>query len=199
MCSITAKKQNYSQVKVIIIDFYDSFTFNIAHYVAKLNVEVDVIRHDLLEMSDLEKYDKIILSPGPGLPLEKVNLISVIEHFASKKPILGVCLGMQAIGLFLGGKLVNQKSVKHGIQEEISILKDSVLFQKLNVKMQVGLYHSWAIENIDNAYVTAVSENNVVMAIEAVDKQLFGVQFHPESIMTEFGLTILSNFINFKA
>ena len=198
MCSVSAKKQNYSQVKVIIIDFYDSFTYNIAHYVEKLKVEVDVIRHDELTLSTLTEYDKIILSPGPGLPSEKTNLHSVINDFVGKKPILGVCLGMQAIGLFLGGKLINQAFVKHGIQESVTIVKESVLLEQLPAKFSVGLYHSWAVGELDEQFVTAISENEVIMAIESSSQLLFGVQFHPESIMTENGLEILSNFINFR-
>lgn len=183
---------------MIIIDFYDSFTYNIAHYVEKLKVEVDVIRHDELTLSTLTEYDKIILSPGPGLPSEKTNLHSVINDFVGKKPILGVCLGMQAIGLFLGGKLINQAFVKHGIQESVTIVKESVLLEQLPAKFSVGLYHSWAVGELDEHFVTAISENDVIMAIESSSQLLFGVQFHPESIMTEYGLEILSNFINFR-
>jgi len=185
-------------VKLIIIDFYDSFTFNIAHYVEKLNVEAIVIRNDKFDFNMATIEDKIILSPGPGLPTEKSNLLSLIDYFEGRIPILGICLGMQAIGLHLGGKLVNQNFVKHGMQESVKIIKDSVLLEHLPAQFPVGLYHSWAIDSLDNQYVTAVSENEVIMSIESKSRMLFGVQFHPESIMTEYGLHILSNFINFK-
>lgn len=184
-------------MKVVIVDFYDSFTYNLFHYFDQLNVELTVIRHDYLNFNDLDRADAIVLSPGPGLPREKVNLMEILELYAGKKPILGICLGMQAIGLHLGASLVNQNVVKHGVQEKLIVMKSSVLFNGLPNEFMVGLYHSWKVEGIQGEWKTAELENQTAMSIEVPNTKLFGVQFHPESVLTQNGLKILANFLKF--
>ncbi len=157
---------------------------------------VTVIRNDELDLSTILNYDKLVLSPGPGLPKEKENLFEILEHFRGKIPILGICLGMQAIGEFMGGNLQNQSIVKHGIAESITVSNSNYLFKNLPEVIQVGLYHSWEIVDIAAENTSSVSQNNVIMSIEFPELKLYGVQFHPESILTENGLQLLRNFLN---
>lgn len=185
-------------MKILIVDNYDSFTYNLSHYAKSVATEVEVVRNDALIFEDLERFDKIIISPGPGLPKETKNLFEVLSHFHSKKPILGVCLGMQGIAEFFGGTLLNQEKVKHGVEEVITIKESSLLFETIPAKIKVGLYHSWKVDTKSfpqELKITAVSENGVIMALEHKAFPVFGVQFHPESIMTEYGKIIISNFI----
>jgi len=181
---------------VLIVDFYDSFTYNLAHYFEKLDCDIDVLRNDELDINCVSNYDKLILSPGPGLPTEKENLLHLLEFFTGEIPILGICLGMQAIGIFKGGQIQNQLSVKHGVSEKVNVLNHKGLFKGLPTTFEVGLYHSWEVINIPHESITSVSENEVIMAIEFPESKLYGVQFHPESIMTEYGLELISNFLN---
>jgi anthranilate synthase component 2 len=181
-------------VKVVLVDFYDSFTFNLVHYLEQLDAEVTVIRHDYLNLAEINSCDAIVLSPGPGLPNEKVNLQDLLQEFVGVKPILGVCLGMQALAEHIGGTLVNQEWVKHGVQEMLSVSSHSGLFATLPSHFQVGLYHSWKVEGLTLLQTSATS-SGVCMSIEDPTKKLYGVQFHPESILTEHGLTLLSNFL----
>ena len=184
-------------MRVLLIDFYDSFTYNIQHYFINIGCEVDVILDDKLDLALLHDYDCVVLSPGPGLPSEKKNIFSVITLCRNSLPILGICLGMQAISEVLGGKLVNQSEVKHGRMEKINLNTNTVLFKGLPEKINVGLYHSWKVEGLEEKFVTALSDYGVVMAIESKKELLFGVQFHPESILTKSGEQILSNFVEF--
>ncbi|MEN9304150.1 MAG: hypothetical protein RL264_2579 [Bacteroidota bacterium] len=184
-------------MKVILVDFYDSFTFNIAHYFELLVDEVEVVRYDKIDFQDLHRSDAIVLSPGPGLPSEKENLKEILSTFAGNKPILGICLGMQALVEFNGGKLYNLGVVRHGVTSLVNARENSVLFDGVPTKFQVGLYHSWGVDVNDKTHVTAVSENNVEMAFEIPAAKIFGVQFHPESILTSHGLKIMENFVNF--
>ena len=181
---------------MLIVDFYDSFTYNLAHYFEKLDCEVTVIRNDGLDLSTLFYFDKLVLSPGPGLPKEKENIFELLKQFNGKIPILGICLGMQAIGEFMGGNLQNQSIVKHGIAENVTISNSNYLFKNLPNIIQVGLYHSWEIVDIAAENTSSFSQNNVIMSIEFPEQKLYGVQFHPESILTENGLQLLSNFLN---
>ena len=183
-------------VKVVLVDFYDSFTFNLVHYLEQLDAEVTVIRHDYLNLSEMHAFDAILLSPGPGLPKEKVNLDALLKEFVGVKPILGVCLGMQALAEFLGGTLVNQAMVKHGVQETLHVSNHKVLFAGLPSKFQVGLYHSWKVDGLAHLQTSATT-SGVCMSIEDPSKKLFAVQFHPESILTEHGLAIMSNFLTY--
>lgn len=181
-------------MKVVLVDFYDSFTFNLSHYFEQLNVDVTVIRHDYLKLDELKTYDAVILSPGPGLPREKENLDKLLQQCVGVKPILGVCLGMQALAEHIGGSLVNQSTVKHGVQELIHVNDHSGLFANLPADFHVGLYHSWKVEGL-RQFQTASTAAGVCMSIEHPAKKLYGVQFHPESILTEHGLELLSNFL----
>lgn len=177
------------------MDFYDSFTFNLSHYLEQLNVDVTVIRHDYLNLTQINVFDAIILSPGPGLPGEKQHLMELLSMYVGKKPILGVCLGMQAIALHLCASLENQQEVKHGVQGKLIVKDHSGLFQGLPTEFLVGLYHSWKVVGVPEHWQTSQLDNGVLMSIEVPNQQLYAVQFHPESILTEYGLPLLSNFI----
>jgi anthranilate synthase component 2 len=182
---------------VLLVDFYDSFTYNIQHYLINIGCKVDVIREDELDVSSVYDYDCVVLSPGPGLPSEKKNMFSIITLCRNSLPILGICLGMQAISEVLGGVLVNQNEVMHGRKVQVDVLKKGVLFNDLPEKINVGLYHSWKVEGLEEQFITAKSAIGVTMAIESIDEYLFGFQFHPESILTEHGEQLLANFIQF--
>lgn len=177
-----------------MIDFYDSFTYNLVHYLEGFDLALDVIRFDEIDHSLLPHYDAFVLSPGPGLPKDKEGLFSFLEQMVGRKPILGVCLGMQALTEYLGGSLENQELVKHGCQEVIDIHVKSGLFKNLPDALEVGLYHSWKVK-CPKQWITASSKTKVPMAIELPKKKVYGVQFHPESIMTPHGKEILHNFI----
>ncbi len=184
-------------MKILLIDNFDSFTFNLAHYLEGMDTDVTVLRENQFQKGGGELYDKIILSPGSGLPNERAGMMLCLEENMDKKPILGVCLGMQALVSVTGGKLYNQKLVKHGIQETIQRLGESVLLDQLPENFEVGLYHSWAvdIQDVDEWRSTSISASNIIMSIESSERKLFGVQFHPESIMTEHGRVIIKNFL----
>lgn len=162
-----------------------------------LDCDVTVKRNNAITIKEIAVFDKIVLSPGPGLPSEAGILMEVIQHYADSKPILGVCLGMQALAEYFGGKLYNQPTVKHGIAEKCFHNGKSQLFKNIPSTFEVGLYHSWAvsIEGNQSLIETARSENNVLMALQHQNLPIYGVQFHPESLMTKDGKTILANFI----
>jgi len=181
-------------VRVLLIDFYDSFTFNLAHYLEAMDLQLSVVRYDQLSQETLLAADAIILSPGPGLPNEKAGLSALLDQFVGRTPILGVCLGMQALVEHLGGSLMNQAQVKHGVQETIDIMDHTGLFQGLPKRMEVGLYHSWKVVCPEN-WLTAHTEAGVPMALERPEMKVYGVQFHPESVLTPLGKEILRNFI----
>lgn len=184
-------------MKVLLIDFYDSFTFNIAHYVRGFGVEVDVIEDRELDIGIVAGYDAVIFSPGPGLPEHTRNLFKVLTEHGATKKILGICLGMQGIAEFYGGKIYNQNAVKHGVAEKLIVQRPDGLFRDLPEMFKVGLYHSWAVhvEAAKDLEVLALSEEGVVMALKHRTYNVYGVQFHPESILTENGKNILSNFL----
>lgn len=181
-------------MRVLLIDFYDSFTFNLAHYLEAMDLQLSVVRYDQLSQETLLAADAIILSPGPGLPNEKVGLSALLDQFVGRTPILGVCLGMQALVEHLGGSLMNQVQVKHGVQETIDIIDHTGLFQGLPKRIEVGLYHSWKVVCPEN-WLTAHTEAGVPMALERPEMKVYGVQFHPESVLTPLGKEILRNFI----
>ena len=186
-------------MKIVIIDNYDSFTYNLSHLVKELGAEVTVLRNDCFQLTDLEVYDKILLSPGPGIPQEAGLLLEVIRTYAEKKPILGVCLGEQAIGEVFGGKLTNLSEVYHGIQSPIRITASDYLFEGLPEEILVGRYHSWVVdrENFpDTLEITAVSQEGYIMAIRHKNFDIRGIQFHPESVLTPDGKRIISNWLN---
>ncbi|WP_018709776.1 anthranilate synthase component II [Phocaeicola barnesiae] len=186
-------------MKIVIIDNYDSFTYNLSHLVKELGAEVTVLRNDSFPIEELETYDKILLSPGPGIPKEAGLLLEVIRTYAGKKPIFGVCLGEQAIGEVFGGKLTNLSEVYHGIQSPIRITASNYLFEGLPEEILVGRYHSWVIdrENFPDALeITAVSQEGYIMALRHKDFDVQGIQFHPESVLTPDGKKIISNWLN---
>lgn len=186
-------------MKIVIIDNYDSFTYNLSHLVKELGAEVTVLRNDCFQLTDLEAYDKILLSPGPGIPQEAGLLLEVIRTYVGKKPILGVCLGEQAIGEVFGGKLTNLSEVYHGIQSPIRITASDYLFEGLPEEIPVGRYHSWVVdqENFpDTLEITAVSQEGYIMAIRHKNFDIRGIQFHPESVLTPDGKRIISNWLN---
>ncbi|MFV0521662.1 MAG: anthranilate synthase component II [Mangrovibacterium sp.] len=188
-------------MKIIIIDNYDSFTYNLVHAVNKITGEkIDVVRNDELELADLKDYDKIILSPGPGVPSEAGLLMDIIAEYADKKSILGVCLGHQAIGEYFGAKLVNMGSVLHGIASRASLVSpDDKLFKNLGKEFEIGHYHSWLVssENMpDCLEVTSLDEKNQIMSIKHKSYDVRGVQFHPESVLTPMGEQMIANWVN---
>src|SRR6478736_7269776 len=179
--------------KVLVIDNYDSFTYNLVHYLEALDCEVTVYRNDEFELEEVEHFDKILLSPGPGLPDEAGLLKPLIQKYASTKSILGVCLGQQAIGEVFGGKLRNLDKVYHGVATDIKVLvDDEILFQGLPKEIQVGRYHSWVVsaDLPEVLEATSVDENGEVMSLRHKTLDVRGVQFHPESVLTPEGMQI---------
>ena len=185
--------------KMVLIDNYDSFTYNLVHYLEELNCDVVVLRNDEFEIEELQSFDAIILSPGPGIPSESGLLLEVIKTYASTKKILGICLGHQAIGEVFGATLVNLDTVFHGVSTTITITDTTeTLFSNLPQQIEVGRYHSWVINPAnfpETLEVTSVSENGEIMSIRHKNFNVKGVQFHPESILTPSGKTILANWI----
>jgi anthranilate synthase component 2 len=205
-------------MKILVFDNYDSFTYNLVHLVEKiLHEKVEVFRNDQIPLEKVKEYDKIILSPGPGIPVEAGLLLPLIKEYASSKSILGVCLGHQAIGEVFGGKLVNLDTVYHGVATPIKVVslesivdsKQSAvgsrqsrlsqnLFEGLPTEFEAGRYHSWIVsdENFpEELEVTARDENNYIMALQHKNFDVQGVQFHPESVLTPDGETILRNWL----
>ena len=185
-------------MKIVIIDNYDSFTYNLSHLVKELGAEVTVLRNDQFELADLEPYSKIILSPGPGIPSEAGLLLDVIRTYAGKKPILGVCLGHQAIGEVFGGKLENLSDVFHGVATPCHIVNDDPIFSGIERDITIGRYHSWVVSNEnfpDCLEVTAVSDEGQVMALRHKTLNVRGIQFHPESVLTPDGKKMLQNWL----
>jgi anthranilate synthase component II len=190
---------NYMK-KVLIIDNYDSFTYNLVHYLEELNCHVTVFRNDEFDLEEVNSFNKIILSPGPGLPNDAGLLIDLIKKYYTSKSILGICLGHQAIGEAFGAKLKNLKKVYHGIATTIySNQVDEKLFDNIPESFNVGRYHSWVIDRTTlpvEISITSVDENQEIMSIKHIDYDLRGVQFHPESILTQFGKELLKNWLD---
>lgn len=189
-------------IKILLFDNYDSFTYNLVHAIKSLGYEnVDVYRNDKIELSQIDLYDKIILSPGPGLPSEAGIMMEVIKRYAGKKSILGVCLGHQAIAEVFGAKLENIPTVFHGVQTAIKIMKEDYLFAGLPNEILAGRYHSWIVSKSDfpdELEVTAVDKAGDIMALKHKTLDLHGVQFHPESMLTPDGVQIIQNFLQSK-
>lgn len=185
-------------MKIVIIDNYDSFTYNLSHLLKELGAEVDVVRNDKFELKDLEQYDKIVLSPGPGIPSEAGLLLDVIRTYVGRKPILGVCLGHQAIGEVFGASLENLKEVYHGVQTEGTQLGNDYIFEGLPERVMMGRYHSWVVakDSVPECLeVTAMSDDGEIMAMRHRQYDIHGIQFHPESVLTPEGKTIVGNFL----
>ena len=187
-------------MKILVFDNYDSFTYNLVHLVEKiLHEKVEVYRNDQIPLEKVKEYDKIILSPGPGIPVEAGLLLPLIKEYASSKSILGVCLGHQAIGEAFGGKLVNLSTVYHGVATSCELGASSPLFKGLPETIDVGRYHSWIVsdENFPKELeITARDENNYIMGLQHKKYDVQGVQFHPESVLTPMGEKIMRNWLS---
>lgn len=186
-------------MRFLLVDNFDSFTYNIVHYLEQCDVVVDVFTNTDVDCSTLDNYQAIVLSPGPGLPLQAGKLMEVVAAaFEKNIPVLGVCLGMQALAIHTGDSLYNQEIVKHGLSEEIRLVKkDSLFYAEIPEVYEVGLYHSWAVQLNENSPFTpsAFSESEVLMSMEIPEKKIYAVQFHPESILTPTGLKMIRNFV----
>ena len=185
-------------MKILVVDNYDSFTYNLVHALKKYADDITIVRNDGIALEDVEQYDKILLSPGPGIPDEANLLKPIIEKYAPTKSIFGVCLGQQAIGEVFGGTLLNTQEVFHGVKSDITVTKDEVLFKNLPENLEVGRYHSWVVSNEnfpDDLEITAVGPKGEVMALRHKTYDVRGVQFHPESILTPLGDEMIKNWL----
>ena len=196
--------ENKSVGKILVFDNYDSFTYNLVHLVEKItHTKVEVFRNDKISLEDVDKYDKIILSPGPGIPEEAGLLLPLIKQYAATKSILGVCLGHQAIGQAFGGNLTNLSTVYHGVatnitQKKVAPKGTNEVFNNLPADLEVGRYHSWVVDKKgfpEELEITAEDENGFIMALRHKTYDVQGVQFHPESVLTPLGEKILRNWL----
>lgn len=186
--------------KILVIDNYDSFVYNLVHYLEELDCKVVVKRNDQLEIEEVAEFDKILLSPGPGIPDEAGLLKPIIEKYGSSKSILGVCLGMQAIGEVYGGTLNNLDEVYHGVATTIRLfVEDEYIFTGLRNELQVGRYHSWVVDKKlpETLQVTSYDEKGEIMSLRHVDYDVRGVQFHPESVLTPEGKKMIQNWVEY--
>lgn len=186
-------------MEIAIIDNYDSFTYNLSHLVKELGADVTVLRNDKFKIEDLEPYDKLILSPGPGIPSEAGLLLPVIKTYAGRKPMLGVCLGHQAIGEVFGAKLINLSEVFHGVATEGTQFGNDPIYNGLPRRITMGRYHSWVVSKMglpDCLEVTAESDEGHIMGLRHKEYDIHGIQFHPESVLTPDGRTIVENWMN---
>ena len=194
-----SEKLDSKPVKVLVIDNYDSFVYNLVHYLEEFGCEVTVRRNDELDLEFVGQFEKILLSPGPGVPDEAGLLKAIVEKYAPTKSIFGVCLGQQAIGEVFGGKLINLESVYHGIATSIKTsVTDEQLFNGLESEFEVGRYHSWVVDqNLpDCLEATSYDEKGQVMSLRHREYDVRGVQFHPESVLTPDGKKMIYNWIN---
>ncbi len=185
-------------MKILVIDNYDSFTYNLVHSLKKYANDITVVRNDGISLEEVDLYDKILLSPGPGIPDEANLLKPIIEKYAPTKSIFGVCLGQQAIGEVFGGTLLNTQEVFHGVKSDIEIIKDEILFKNLPQNLEVGRYHSWVVSNEnfpEELEITAIGPKGEIMALRHKIYDVRGVQFHPESILTPFGDKMIKNWL----
>ena len=191
-------RQGGARGNILVIDNYDSFTYNLVHYLEDLNCEVTVYRNDEFDIDEIAVFDKILLSPGPGIPDEAGLLKEVIRKYGPTKSILGVCLGQQAIGEVYGGTLSNLDNVYHGVATMIkTVVGDELLFEGLGSEFEVGRYHSWVVDATlpQDLEVTSIDENGQVMSLRHKTYDVRGVQFHPESVLTPNGKRILENWL----
>ncbi len=187
-------------MKLLVFDNYDSFTYNLVHLIEKiLHQKVDVFRNDQVDLGQIKQYDKIVLSPGPGIPVEAGLLLPLIQEYAPSKSILGVCLGHQAIGEAFGARLINLDNVFHGVATNCKIVaKDNCLFEGIYGGLEIGRYHSWVVSKEglpEELVVTAEDDNGMIMAMYHKRYDVRGVQFHPESVLTPLGETIIRNWL----
>lgn len=188
-------------IKTVIIDNYDSFTYNLSHLLKELGASVTVVRNDKFRIEDLEQFDKIVLSPGPGIPSEAGLMPQVIKTYAGRKPILGICLGHQAIGEAFGARLLNIGNVVHGVATPAHITVQDYLFKGLPKDIEVGRYHSWVVDDKELPEcleVTSRSDDGYIMSLKHREFDIRGIQFHPESVLTPQGKTIINNWLNNK-
>ena len=188
-------------IKTVIIDNYDSFTYNLSHLLKELGADVTVVRNDRFRLEDLEQYDRIVLSPGPGIPSEAGLMPQVIKTYAGRKPILGICLGHQAIGEAFGARLLNIGNVVHGVATPAHITVQDYLFKGLPKDIEVGRYHSWVVDDKELPQcleVTSRSDDGYIMSLRHREFDIRGIQFHPESVLTPQGKTIINNWLNNK-
>jgi len=193
--------KNYNMKKqVLVIDNYDSFVYNLVHYLEDLDCEVTVKRNDQLSLEEVAAYDKILLSPGPGIPEEAGLLLEIIKTYAPTKSMFGVCLGQQAIGEVFGGTLINLDQVFHGVATSAKqLVADEPLFKDIPKEFEIGRYHSWVVapENFPEALeITSVDVNGQIMSLRHKEYDVRGVQFHPESVLTPEGKTMIKNWVN---
>lgn len=185
--------------KILVFDNYDSFTYNLVHLVEKLiHTSVTVVRNDEIPLEKVKEFDRIILSPGPGIPAEAGLLLPLIKEYAASKTILGVCLGHQAMGEAFGGSLTNLSTVYHGVSTNCSVVNDSPLFKDLPSQFQIGRYHSWIVDEHtlpSELEVTARDDQQMIMAMQHKNYNIQGVQFHPESVLTPLGEKIIQNWL----
>jgi len=193
------KKFKKIPMKILVFDNYDSFTYNLVQIIKEQsNASVDVFRNDEIPLEDVKAYDKILLSPGPGIPSESGLLIPLIQAYASTKSILGVCLGQQAIAEAFGGSLTNLAKVYHGIATPVELIGDSVLFEGLPKTFHVGRYHSWVVNENDlpaELKITSKDAEGYIMSLEHTSYDVKGVQYHPESVLTPEGAKIIGNWL----
>ena len=187
-------------MKLLVLDNYDSFTYNLVHLIEKVsNISFEVIRNDKISLEDVKAFDKILLSPGPGLPKDAGIMPELIKHYGSSKSILGVCLGLQAIGEAYGASLKNLDTVFHGLATPITIVSDDILFKNCPKTFTVGRYHSWVINNqtlTNDLQTTSVDSDGNIMAVKHKSYDVRGVQFHPESILSQYGETMMENWLS---
>lgn len=188
--------------QILVIDNYDSFVYNLVHYLEELDCLVTVRRNDEINLEEVENFDKILLSPGPGVPDEAGILKEIISTYGSKKSIFGVCLGQQAIGEVYGGRIINLEQVFHGVASKIKLfVLDEPLFKNLHPEMEVGRYHSWVVDReLPNCLeATSFDENGEIMSLRHKEFDVRGVQFHPESVLTPEGKKIIANWVQMKS
>lgn len=186
-------------MKILVFDNYDSFTYNLVQMIKELtNAQVDVYRNDEIALEKIQAYDKILLSPGPGIPSESGLLLPLIKEYAPTKSIFGVCLGQQAIAEAFGGSLSNLSKVYHGIATDVDVIKESILFEGLPKRFKVGRYHSWVVNEKDlpkDLVITSKDEEGYIMSLEHTNFDVKGVQYHPESVLTPEGVKIVANWL----
>ena len=185
-------------MKIALIDNYDSFTFNIYHYLKNIKCDVEVFRNDKFQLKDINKFNKIVISPGPGNPDQAGHCLELIKHYYKLKPILGICLGHQALAQVFGAKIIKAKKLMHGKISKIKILENSKIFKKIPKIIEATRYHSLVVDKktLNKSFkITAQTTDHVIMAIEHKNYPLFGIQFHPESYKTKYGQKIINNFI----
>ena len=195
-----AQKELATEPKILVVDNYDSFTFNLVHLLQECGMDCTVLRNDKFLLEDVAAYDKILLSPGPGIPEEAGLLLEVIRTYGNSKSILGICLGQQAIAEVYGGKLFNLKKPVHGTATPLKIMtKDEPLFKGLPERFMIGRYHSWAVDQLDfpeALEITAVDDDGIIMALSHKEYDVKGLQFHPESVLSEHGKKLIENWLN---